>query len=51
MFSIPEQKMCQMSMTKPCSNLRILKELYINVSNVCKLSIQYNFNFLNLLMD
>ena len=44
MFSITEQKMCQMSMTKPHTDLGKLQMVYINVSNSCNSSVTYTFD-------
>jgi hypothetical protein len=38
--------MCQMSMIKPCTNMGLCKFMYINLSNLCNISIQYKFYFL-----
>jgi len=39
-----ESTFCQMSMTKPCSNLGIYKGLYINVTILCNLVTRYTFD-------
>ena len=35
---------CQMSVTKPCTNMGISKGLYINVTNSCNSAIRYTFD-------
>lgn len=39
-----ESTFCQMSMTKPHTELGFLRVLYINVTNMCNLAIRYTFN-------
>ena len=39
-----DTKFCQMSVTKPCTNMGISKDLYINVTRVCKSVVRYTFN-------
>ena len=43
-----ESTFCQMSMTKPCSNLGIYKGLYINVTNLCQHMFRYTFDKLTI---
>ena len=44
MSNIKEQTLCQMSMTKPHTDLGILQGLYINVTNSCNSDYRYTFN-------
>jgi hypothetical protein len=39
-----ESTLCQMSMTKPHTDLGILQRVYINVSNSCNSSVRYTFD-------
>jgi hypothetical protein len=39
-----ELTLCQMSMTKPYTELGFLRGLYINVTNLCNLASRYTFN-------
>jgi hypothetical protein len=36
--------MCQMLITKPCTNLGILQRVYINVLNLCDSVVKYTFD-------
>jgi hypothetical protein len=44
MFSIQEQRMCQMLITKPHTDLGTLQAMYINVSNSCNSAFRYISN-------
>ena len=43
MFSLQEQTMCQMSVTKHHSNWGISEYLYIGMSNLCNLVTRYTY--------
>ena len=44
MFLIQEQTMCQMSMTRPHTDLGSLQAMYINVSKSCNSVVRYTFH-------
>jgi hypothetical protein len=44
MLYTKESTLCQMSMTKPHTDLGILQGVYINVSNSCNSAVRYTFD-------